>query len=386
MMNETLKTSIKFILWNVIFRIFMYLPQQENKVFFESFLGQSYSDNPKALYEELSKSGTYKSVWSMKKKTSIPGNAIQVKRLGIKYLYHLATAKYIIVNSRMPKEFKKSESQILVQTWHGTPLKKLGHDIKEFTMPNQTAETYLSEFDEDVAKWDYLLSPNAYSTSKFKSAFQFEGEIIESGYPRNDALINSNKQTISLLKQKHGIDSLDRVLLYTPTYRDNSYDDSNSYIQAIKLDLELMAKRLGDWKIILRVHYLIAQNIDIDLPNVIIPKQSVDINELILISDCLITDYSSVMFDYANVNKPIIFYAYDIDEYAKETRGFYQEYQKMICGENIKDTNDLIKILKNFTNYRQRYSEQRKLFSETYCALDDGKVSEKVIRKIMGEK
>ncbi len=386
MMNETLKTSIKFILWNVIFRIFMYLPQQENKVFFESFLGQSYSDNPKALYEELSKSGTYKSVWGMKKKTSIPGNAIQVKRLGIKYLYHLATAKYIIVNSRMPKEFKKSESQILVQTWHGTPLKKLGHDIKEFTMPNQTAETYLSEFDEDVAKWDYLLSPNAYSTSKFKSAFQFEGEIIESGYPRNDALINSNKQTISLLKQKHGIDSLDRVLLYTPTYRDNSYDDSNSYIQAIKLDLELMAKRLGDWKIILRVHYLIAQNIDIDLPNVIIPKQSVDINELILISDCLITDYSSVMFDYANVNKPIIFYAYDIDEYAKETRGFYQEYQKMICGENIKDTNDLIKILKNFTNYRQRYSEQRKLFSETYCALDDGKVSEKVIRKIMGEK
>ncbi len=386
MMNETLKTSIKFIMWDILYRLFMFFPQDENKVFYESYLGQSYSDNPKALYEEMLKTGNYKAIWSLKKKTRIPGNAKQVRRLGISYLYHLATAKYIIVNSRMPKEFKKNENQILIQTWHGTPLKKLGHDIKEFTMPNQTAETYLSEFDEDVAKWDYLLSPSAYTTSKLKSAFNYDGEIIECGYPRNDILINSNKQNISLLKNKYDIKSEDRVLLYTPTYRDNCFDDTNSYTQAIKLDLELMTKRLSDWKIILRVHYLIADELNIDLPNVIIPDQSVEISELMLISDCLLTDYSSVMFDYANLNKPIVFYAYDLKEYANETRGFYQDYSKMICGENIKDTNDLIKILKNFTNYRQRYAEQLKLFSEAYCSLDDGQASEKVIRKIMGEK
>ncbi len=384
-MKETLKTSIKFLMWDVIFRLFTYFPQDEKKIFYESFLGKSYSDNPRGLYEEISKNYDYKAVWSFQQKQSITGNAKQVKRLSLKYFYHLATSRYIIVNSRMPKEFKKAEDQILIQTWHGTPLKKLGFDIKNFTMPDANEKSYLNDFALDAQKWDFLLSQNPYSTSKFKSAFRFEGEIIELGYPRNDALVNSSTTKIKLLKEKYNINANDKVLLYAPTYRDNSYNDSSKYTQQIKIDLEMLNKRLPEWKIILRVHYLIANEIKGELNNTIIPKSNADINELMLISDCLMTDYSSLMFDYANLNKPMIFFAYDLQEYSNETRGFYQDYQKMICGENIKNTKDLVKILKNFTNYTQRYSEQRKLFSEVYCPYDDGKVSEKIVKNILGD-
>lgn len=385
MMNEIVKNSIKFIIWDVIFKLFTYLPINQKKVFFESFLGKSYSDNPKALYEELNKSSSYHAIWSVKKKQNIPGNAKQVKRLGLRYLYHLATAKYIIVNSRMPKEFVKADDQILIQTWHGTPLKKLANDIEKFTMPNQTAETYLQEFDADVAKWDYLISQNAYSTKMFKSAFKYEKEIIEIGYPRNDYLLNHDKLNVKLIKEQYGIKPEEKVLLYAPTYRDNQVNEMENYIQTIKLDLEQIQKRASEWKIIIRVHYLIAEQIDINNENVIVAKEQADINDLMIIADCLLTDYSSVMFDYANLKRPIIFYAYDLKEYEKKTRGFYQDYKMMICGKNIKNTNDLIKILKNFNNYKNQYTEQIEAFHDQYAYLDDGKVSERIINKIFGE-
>lgn len=386
MMNDKVKISIKYIAWDIYFKACTYAPIDDNKIFYESFLGKSYSDNPKALYEHINSTKGYKAIWSVERKHKIPGNAKQVKRLGIKYFYHLATAKYIITNSRMPKEFVKSSDQVLVQTWHGTPLKKLVHDVQSYSKADQDQLEYLQNFDNDVQQWDYLISQNAYSTSKFKSAFKYEGEILEYGYPRNDILNNYDDLTIKLLKEQYGIKNDEKVLLYTPTYRDNQVDDNHKYVQQIKLDLDLLQKRVGNWKIIIKVHYLIAKDLEIANENVILAKISTDINDLMLMSDCLLTDYSSIMFDFANLKKPMIFFAYDFKEYEKEIRGFYQDYQMMICGKNIKNTNELIKILKNFNNYKNQYSEQLKLFATTYTSLDDGQVSEKIIKKIIGEK
>ncbi len=386
MMNETVKSSIKFLMWDVFYKFCCLLPQQENKVFYESFLGKSYSDNPKAMYEAFQKIGSYKAVWSINKKQNIPGNAKQVKRLGPRYFYHLATAKYVIVNSRMPMEYVKREGQIFVQTWHGTPLKKLAHDMQNFKMPNQTAETYLADFSKDIENWDYLLSQNAYATSKFKSAFKFEKEIIEMGYPRNDVLYKFDDLNVKMIKEKYQIKEDEQVLLYAPTYRDNQYDENNDYTQQIKLDLDLLNKRLKNWKIILRVHYLIAQKIECEYENIIISPIAADINEQLIIADCLLTDYSSIMFDYANLRRPMIFYAYDLAEYSTETRGFYQDYQKLICGESIRDTNALIKILKSFTNYQNRYKAEIDLFAEAYASNDNAAASEEVIKYLIGEK
>ncbi len=383
MKKETLNKNIKIIAWNYVYKLFTKLPLDENKVFFESFLGQSYSDNPKALYEKMISWDKYKFIWSVKHKQEITGNAKQVKRLRLTYFYHLATAKYLITNSRMPNEYQKRDGQVYIQTWHGTPLKRLGHDIVKYTMPNTTKEKYLAEFDADVKKWDYLISPNMDSTKNLTSAFKYNGVVIEKGYPRNDYLQNYSEHDIRVIKNRYQIREDEKVLLYTPTYRDNKYNKNNKYTQQMKLDLATLQKKCPKWKIIVRMHYLINDEIDLsNYKNVIIPKNNVDICELMIISDCLLTDYSSVMFDYSILNRPMIFYAYDLPQYQNATRGFYENYHKIIPGENIKDTQKLVNILKNMKNYQHKYAGKLVKFNEKYCNYDDGNVANSVLETI----
>ncbi len=388
-MKQTIKKNIQSNVWSGLFEGLCKLPINENKIFFESFLGKSYSDNPKALYEAIVKDQMGENlqlIWSVKNKQFIPGNGKQVKRMHFSYFYHLATAKYIITNSRMPIGFKKRNGQILIQTWHGTPLKTLGYDIKKITNPNTTSEEYLTNFQNDVDNWDYLLSQNAYSTSIFKRAFKYSGRIIEEGYPRNDKLIKYDNYQIESIREKYQINNDDKVLLYAPTYRDYFYDN-NQYKSEIKLDFNQVLKRCPEWKIIVRDHYLIEDEGNrFNHERIIVPDENEDINNLMLLSHALLTDYSSVMFDYSNLQRPIIFNAYDLEKYEDKTRGLYQAYLRMIPGKNVLKTDELIKILKNMTNYQRQYSNELKQFCETYCGLDDGNVAQKVIKIIFGGK
>ncbi len=386
-MKQRIRKNIQNKILFGLFEGLCKLPINENKIFFESFLGKSYSDNPKALYEEMIKEQIgedFELIWSVKNKQFIPGSAKQVKRLRLSYFYHLVTAKYIITNSRMPVGFKKRKNQILIQTWHGTPLKKLGYDIKKITSPNTTREEYLREFQKDVDNWDYLLSPNAYSTSIFKRAFKYSGTIIEAGYPRNDKLIKWDNYQIESIHEKYRINNHDKVLLYAPTYRDYLHEN-NQYKSVVKLDFNQVLKRCPDWKIIVRDHYLIEHSTEIlNNERIIIPDENEDINNLMLISDALLTDYSSVMFDYSNLQRPIIFNAYDLEKYEDKTRGLYQPYLRMIPGKNVLKTEELIKILKNMTNYQRQHADELKQFCETYCSMDNGHVAQKVIKIIFG--
>ncbi len=385
MMKEILNRKAKVIAWNYVFKALTKLPLNDEKVFFESFLGKSYSDNPKAIYENMIDTHNFKYVWSTQNKKEIIGNAKQVKRLGITYFYHIATAKYLVVNSRMPIGFQKRKGQVYVQTWHGTPLKRLGHDIKKYTMPNTDKEQYLKEFDRDVANWDYLISPNQYSSEHLKSAFKFDKEIIEMGYPRNDFLTNYSEYNVKVIKNRYNLNVNDKVLLYAPTYRDNKYDKNKKYTQQIRLDLALLQKKCPEWKIIIRTHYLVGKEIDLTkYKNVIIPESDVDINELMIVADCLMTDYSSIMYDFAILDRPMVFFAYDLPEYQNATRGFYKKYHKVVPGENIKDTQKLVSILKNLPNYQLKYNSKVDAFRERYCSYEDGNVSKRIIKKVFG--
>src|SRR5690606_16039435 len=139
-------------------------------------------------------------------------------------------SKYWITNSRLPLWIPKSRRTIYVQTWHGTPLKKLGIDIEEVQMAETTTEKYKREFILESSKWDYLISPNAYSTGIFKRAFNFNKTIIESGYPRNDYLINNNNKTeVNKIKQKLGLPKDKKIILYAPTWRDNQFYSKGHY-------------------------------------------------------------------------------------------------------------------------------------------------------------
>lgn len=385
MKKEILNKKAKIIAWDYIYKLFTKLPVNEKKVFFESFLGQSYSDNPKALYEQMIELSDYKFIWSTNKKQDIIGNAKQVKRLRVAYFYHLATSKYLVTNSRMPKGYTKREEQVYIQTWHGTPLKRLGHDIKKYTMPKTDKESYLKDFDADVNKWDYLISPNSHSTKHLQSAFKFNGKIIEEGYPRNDYLLNYSEYDIRIIRNRYQLQENDKVLLYTPTYRDNKYDENSKYTQQMKLDLDLLQKKCPEWKIIVRTHYLVCNNLDLAKnKNIIIPDIDTDVNELMVIADCLLTDYSSIMFDYSILKRPMIFYAYDLKEYQNSTRGFYVDYHKLIPGENIKDTKRLVRILNTLPAYQMKYNKKLTEFKEYYCEYEDGNVANRVLEKMLG--
>src|SRR5699024_6326722 len=303
------------------------------------------------------------------------------KRFSLKWMFYMNRAGYWISNSRLPLWIPKPPRTTYVQTWHGTPLKKLGIDIQEVRMPGTETNQYKRNFTAEANKWDYLLSPNAYSTEIFKQAFQYDNKVIESGYPRNDYLINHNYENeINKIKSRLKIPFDKRVILYAPTWRDNQFYGRGRYKFDIQMDLERMREELSDsYVILLRMHYLIAENINLSKFKGFAYDVSYqeDIRELYLISDVLITDYSSVFFDFANLKRPIIFYVYDIDEYREKIRGFYFDFENKAPGPLVKTTEGIIRQIYLLT-LDNKLSANYDEFYERFCYLEDGNSSKRV--------
>jgi CDP-glycerol glycerophosphotransferase len=365
--------------------IFMKIPLKEKTIVFESFLGKNYSDSPKYIYEYmLAHQMDYRYIWIFNKKNKhIPGNPKQIKRFSLAYYYYLATSKYWVSNSRMPKQLDKRKGNVYLQTWHGTPLKKLVFDMKEVYSANPN---YKKDFYQQSRRWDYLVSANKYSSEIFRRAFKYDGEILEFGYPRNDILYSSNKENLSIqLKKKLNIPLDKKVILYAPTWRDDDYYGPGKYKFELKLDLNRLYEEIGDeYIVLLRMHYFIANNIDITGLEHFAYNLSHydDIAELYLISDLLITDYSSVFFDYANLQRPILFYTYDLEKYRDTLRGFYIDMEKDVPGPLLKTTEEIVECIKNIDQVKEAYKEKYDRFVETFCAWDNGTASEQIVKHV----
>ncbi len=369
------------------------MPKKKNLVIFESFFGKSYSDNPRAIYEYLRQHyPELKLYWSADRRhvdTFKKHNVKFAARFSLKWLFIMTRAKYWVVNTRMPLWLPKPKKTIYVQTWHGTPLKKLGVDIEQVLMPGTTTEKYKKNFLYEASKWDYLISPNRYSTEIFTRAFGFNKTIIESGYPRNDFLINHNNlETIKKIKQKLRLPLNKKIILYAPTWRDNQYYSTGKYKFNLQLDLDKLQSVIGDSYIfILRLHYLVAENLDLsDYENFAFDlSEYEDIRELYLISDLLITDYSSVFFDYANLKRPMLFYVYDIDNYREHLRGFYFDLEHNAPGPLVKTTDELIAEIQKLEQSEYSLSETFSTFYAKFCSLEDGKASQRAADAIFGK-
>src|SRR5690625_1059431 len=295
------------------------LPVRKNTIIFESFSGKQYSDNPKALYLYTKLNyPDYKLYWSFDRnhKHKFQDENLDIlSRFSLKWILTMARSEYWITNSRLPLWIPKPKHTNYIQTWHGTPLKKLGADINEVHMPGTNTTKYKENFLKEASKWDYLISPNRYSTKIFKKAFDFNQTMIEGGYPRNDVLYTKNNKTeVNKIKSKLDIPLDKKVILYAPTWRDNDYYSIGKYKFSLQLDLDKLRHEFeGEFIILLRMHYLVAEKFDLSLYKDFVHDFSAysDISDLYLISDVLITDYSSVFFDYANLRKPILFFTYD---------------------------------------------------------------------------
>lgn len=368
---------------------FTKLPIKKDTVIFESFAGKSYSDSPRYIYEELQKNHpNYKCIWIFNDKNKeIFGNGKIIKRNSLAYYYYLAISKYWVVNARMPNFIIKRPETVYLQTWHGTPLKRLASDMKEVHMPGTTTEKYKRNFYNESQKWDYLVSPNEYSTKIFSRAFKFNREFLEFGYPRNDVLyLDKKDKKIKKIeiKEKLGIPDK-KVVLYAPTWRDDEFHEKGKYKFNLKLDLKKMQESLGeDYVVVLRMHYLIAENMDISEFNTFAYDLSSyeDIAELYLISDILITDYSSVFFDYANLRKPILFFTYDIDKYRDTLRGFYMDFENEAPGPLLRTSDEVIEAIKRIASIQNKYKKRSNAFYIKYCKYDNGKASKNIIEKV----
>jgi len=334
-------------------------------------------------------------VWAFKKPSEklflLNNKNTEIVRYASKEYYRkYAKAKYWITNHRVPNHVKKRKDQIYIQTWHGTPLKKLGYDIKcEDGNAMNSINELQNKNDIDVKRYTYMLSPSKFCSEKFISAFNLktlgkENIIIEQGYPRNDFLFKYSKQSVQKIKNDLNIDQNKKIILYAPTWRDNQHITGVGYVYDLGIDFKQLQSALKDEFIILfRTHYFVANHFNFDeYEDFIIDVSNYeDINDLYIISDILITDYSSVFFDYANLKRPIIFYMYDLYEYQNHLRDFYISLNDL-PGNILMNENDLIKEIKNIL-YTDFYNEKYAMFNNKYNYLNGQNVSEKILNKII---
>ena len=361
---------------------------KENKILFESFYGKFYTDSPKYIYEYLYETfgDKFEYVWVLNKRgVKIPGNPKTVKRFSLDYYKHLAESKYLVFNTRHPKRLMKREEQVFIETWHGTPLKRLGFDQGNLYLDDPNSK---KSYRRDSKKWDYMISPNRYTSEIYRSAFAYEGEIIESGYPRNDILYNDDAKKINQIKTDKKLPGDKKIILYAPTWRDDEYYDTASVKFTLKLDLDRLKREFGDeYIVILRLHYFIADNIDLKgLKDFVYDlSKHEDIAELYLISDILITDYSSVFFDYANLKRPILFYTYDIEKYENVLRGFYIDINREVPGPLLMTNDEVVDAIRNIDKINDEYADRYEEFYNRFCGIEDGNASKRVYEEIWGK-
>ncbi len=376
--------------WKFLYKKFKSLPLKKNKILFESFEGCGYNDSPYAISEHITNNDLdFDLVWALNYKIIKDvdyANIITTKKVSISYLFHLATAKYIITNGNLPEQFVKREGQIIVQTWQGTPLKKLVLDIENNHFPNTSKIDYIIKFLEDVKRWDYLISPSSYATSIFRNAFAYEGEILEIGLPKNDRLINFHPDEVTVLKERLNLPNDKKVLLYTPTFREHKYNEKGKYLEENKLNFAQIVKNNPDWIILVRSHYLVNKNSRFKNKNIIDVSKYSDLNDLFIVSDCLLTDYSSTMFDYSILNRPIIKFAYDLDEYEHKYRGFYIDYKADIPATSIENEGELSELLSNFEHYQNFWTEEMLTFNQRFNSLANGKSTKQFVQKVLTKK
>ncbi|MFQ9514262.1 MAG: CDP-glycerol glycerophosphotransferase family protein [Eubacterium sp.] len=363
----------------------------ENLIMFEANLGKNYTGNPKYLYEYMLRTPEYsdfKFVWAYPdtESTKIPGNPILAERGSSEYFYYLAKARYWVNNIRFPVN-EKRDSTVYLQTWHGTPLKKLGFDI-QCEGPEKQAFGGLYK---ESQNWDYLLVDNDYGEEKLVNAFRFKKKVIKAGYPINDIFYNNTLKSSAqerLFAQYPAI-SNKKVILYAPTWRDLQGDYVRGYDFSLPFDLEELYENFSDeYVILVKLHHLIADNLVVDEKYkdfLINASNEEDVMELLCITDILITDYSSVFYDFASAKKPILFYAYDLDEYINETRGLYVGMDTL-PGPILKDSNDLVEAIANINDYEYSNSTKLQDFCNEMAKYCNGSSCKKVLDIVLEDK
>ncbi|RFU41955.1 CDP-glycerol:glycerophosphate glycerophosphotransferase [Actinomadura logoneensis] len=360
------------------------LPLRDLAVF-DSYEGAQYSCSPRAVFEELRRRRPdIECVWVTRDgRFEVPEGARAVLMESREHYEALARARWIVGNYGQLPWFVKREGQTYLQTWHGTPLKKLAHDLRD--MPYKRTET-LEWMEREVPRWDVLISPNPFTTPIMRRAFRYDGEILESGYPRNDILTAPGAASVGRrVRERLGVPDGRRVVLYAPTWRDDHHLAPGRRAFSLELDLALLRERLGDDHVVLvRAHYLITDRSWSDSDGFVIDVSRYgEIAELYLAADVLVTDYSSAMFDFAVMGRPMVFYAYDLESYRDTVRGFYLDFEAEAPGPVVRTSAEVAAALEDIEAACAPYADAYTAFRARYCPYDDGRAAGRAVDRLL---
>ncbi|MFI6325146.1 CDP-glycerol glycerophosphotransferase family protein [Nonomuraea sp. NPDC050556] len=335
--------------------------------------GRLYADSVRAIYEERLRRGDDREhIWVVKDGAFVPPGDPSIVRAGSREHHAaLARSRHIVTNAFLPAWFRAREDQVVVQTWHGTPAKRIGNDQPHMTRDPRPPVWHRQA--AEVRGWDVLLSQSPWATEVLRKAFGYQGEVLESGLPRNDVLVSPDRSALAAaIRTRLGLAEGKRVVLYAPTWRD--YDRKNAMV---KLDLAKAREVLGaDHEILVRAHPMQAMPAVPDIAHDVTTYP--DMADLLLIADVLVTDYSSSMFDFVATGRPIVYYTYDLDKYASR-RGLYVDLPSQAPGPLLSTSAEVMEALRSLDSVAGEYAERYEAFRATYAPRDDGKATARVV-------
>jgi CDP-glycerol glycerophosphotransferase len=355
----------------------------DDLVVFDSHGGKQYSCNPRAIYEELRRRDTgLQCVWITRDgQFTVPDGGRVVVQASREHYELAARARIVVSNMLQPDWYRRPAGQLYLQTWHGTPLKRICLDVERPQFLNGMA--YHDRVRQDVANWDALLSANTFSTPIFRRAFGFDGDILEYGYPRNDLLRDPDSDGRAAgIRRRLGLRPDQRIVLYAPTWRDDATTRAAGYGFPRHLDLDAVARALGPDDIVLvRAHQMIREALVTGTSDgrVADVTSYADMADLLLIADVLITDYSSAMFDFAVTGRPMLFFTYDLERYRDRLRGFYIDFEAEAPGPLLRTSDDVIAALRGLEDASRGYRAAYDAFATKFCRLEDGQAAARTV-------
>lgn len=392
--NKIARIGAKVLLPNPYPKYYEKLDVDRNIILYESFYGKGMTCGPKAIFDQLTKSivvTSTKHVWVYDDEKQWAANFKKyekcdyvkfVKFKSDEYYKMLASAGVLINNSTFPPCFIRKPEQDYINTWHGIPLKLMGYD-----MPNGNIESANTE--RNFLQANYLLSPNEHHTKMYTEAYKlkgiYEGKIIETGQARTDTIFNADRNEVikSLRYSGVNVDENKKIIMYAPTWKGNSFSnpqaDGEEYEKLYNKVCEVIDT--SEWQVLIKPHQAVFDKIKDDekLKGCLVSPR-LDTNEVLSVTDVLVSDYSSIFFDFLVTDRPIMFYIPDLEEY-KDTRGLYMEPEKL-PGPATDSLDKLSEMLANPYEAVKDWADNYRNAKEQFCPDDDGHVSERIVNAI----
>jgi CDP-glycerol glycerophosphotransferase len=354
---------------------------------FESWRGL-YADSPRSLSLEVASSWpqarrTWVSPGGDAGSTGFPSDVRTVRRHSPAYFARLLGTDVLVANDIISQHLVKGPRTTYVQTWHGTPLKLVGHDERAHAYAG--AQAHLQRMTRDVAKWDYLVSPSPECTALFRGAFRYDGPVWETGYPRNDVLRSPQAGEIrDRVRAALGLAPGHLAVLYAPTWRDDDKGDTGRFRQSVVPDFALLERAMpAGSRLLVRTHRNVTDPMARPTSGFMIDVSAhPEVSDLYLAADVLVSDYSSAVFDFAVTRKPIVLFAPDLDRYRDDVRGLYVDYHSWAPGPVTSTDAELAEVLADVEAHGTARAPAYDDLVRRFCPYEDGRAAERVVARL----